>query len=288
MIIVKIIGGLGNQMFQYALGKNLAKKNNMELKLDISDFAGYEWHDYSLKKLNIKENIATEEETVKFKKYKTKSGLLSFFHNKFIADDSIYIQEKSFSFNPNILNIKGQAYLDGNWQSEKYLLGIEDVVREEFTPRSPISSTAKTIGEQMSESSISLHVRRGNYVTDKKVSETLGSCSLDYYQNALLKATEGLSEPEIFAFSDDIDWVKKNIKTEHKITFVSEHKLEDWEELVLMSKCRRHVLSNSTFSWWGAWLDPRKDKVVIAPSIPWFKSPRLANKDIVPSSWIQM
>ncbi|MEK7592230.1 MAG: alpha-1,2-fucosyltransferase [Patescibacteria group bacterium] len=288
MIIVKIIGGLGNQMFQYALGRNLANRNNMELKLDISDFKNYKWHTYGLNKLNIGENIATEKEIAKFKKYKTKSRSFLFFHNKFVADNSIYVHEGTFNFNSKILDIKKSVYLDGYWQSEKYLLGIEDIIREEFTPRSPISPAAKTISEKMGGSSISFHIRRGNYVTDKKVAEALGSCSLDYYQGALLKATMNLNKPEIFAFSDDIGWVKKNIKTKHKITFVSEHKLEDWEEMVLMSKCRRHIISNSTFSWWGAWLDPRKDKMVIAPSMPWFKSQRLANNDIVPSSWIQM
>jgi hypothetical protein len=288
MIITKIIGGLGNQMFQYALGKNLAERNNMELKLDISDFEGYGWHDYSLKSLNTKGSIATKKEVAKLKKYKRKSGLISFFHNKFIADDSIYIKETDFNFNPEILNVKKSVYLDGNWQSAKYLTDIEDTIRKEFTPRSPLSSVAKETGEKMGESSISLHIRRGNYVTNKKVAAVLGSCSLDYYQRAISKAVEGLNNPEIFVFSDDIEWVKENLKTPHKMIFVSGYDLKDWEELALMSMCRRHITSNSTFSWWGAWLNPRKDKVVVTPSIPWFKDPKLANRDIVPSSWIQI
>lgn len=288
MIITKIIGGLGNQMFQYALGKNLAERNNMELKLDISGFEDYEWHIYSLKSLNIEENIATQEEIKKFKKNTKKKSVFSFFKKKSTADDSIYIKETDFHFNPEILNIKKSAYLDGNWQTEKYLDGIEDTIRKEFTSRSSLSSAAKEMGERMGESSISLHIRRGNYVTDEKVAKVLGSCSLDYYQRAVSKAVEGLDTPEIFVFSDDIEWVRENLKTPHKMTFVSGYNLKDWEELALMSKCRRHIISNSSFSWWGAWLNPRKDKVVITPSTPWFKDPKLANDDIVPSTWIQI
>jgi hypothetical protein len=161
-------------------------------------------------------------------------------------------------------------------------------VRKEFTTRETISPVAKEIGDKMSESSISLHIRRGNYVTDKKVAAVLGSCSLDYYHSAISKAVEGLNDPEIFVFSDDIGWVKENLKTPHKMIFVSGYNLKDWEELVLMSMCGRHITSNSTFSWWGAWLDPRKDKVVITPSTPWFKDPKLSNDDIVPPTWIQI
>ena len=120
MVIVKLIGGLGTQMFQYAFGRRLAHINQTKLKLDISGFETYKLHAYSLEHFNIKETFATPKEIAHFKKYQKKKGRIWFLYNQLIANESPYIQERGFPLNQKVLTLKDSAYLDGYWQTEKY------------------------------------------------------------------------------------------------------------------------------------------------------------------------
>ncbi len=287
MIIVKLIGGLGNQLFQYALGRSLAYLNKTELKLDITNFESYEPHSYNLKYFNILENLTTKKEVGRFKKYKKKNGKIWFLYNRFVADKSKYVQEQRFDFDPSILDIKADAYLDGYWQTEKYFKEIEDDLRKELTLKKPLSSYSKSIGDEISKTNaVSLHVRRGNLVTNPIYTAFHGFCSPEYYQNAIELIAKRVSSPHFFIFSDDYEWVVENFKSlQYPFTCIKNGDDKNYEDLILMSMCKHNIIANSSFSWWGAWLNPKKNKIVVAPK-KWSNAPKNNTKDLLPDGWI--
>lgn len=295
MIIVKIIGGLGNQMFQYAVGRNIAIKNNVELMLDISSFNSYKLHSYGLNKFNIVENIASESEIKEFtrgkidmrdsfKKYyqildNTFNCIIPYYKRK-------YVRERDYSFNPNILKIKDNAYLDGYWGSEKYFLENESAIRKEFSLKRESDLNNQNIAKKiLKTNSISVHFRRGDYVTDPKTNAIHGTCSLDYYFKAIEDISKYVSEPHFFIFSNDPAWVKENFSLPYSMDFVTINGPEkNYEDLHLMSLCKHHIIANSTFSWWGAWLGTNKDKRIYTPK-KWYKVDYIDQKDAFPESW---
>lgn len=290
MKIVKLQGGLGNQMFQYAFARGLAAKTGQDVSFDFSGFnpiKGVTPRSFSLDVFDIIVKKASVSDIQLFTKEKY-SARLAMIKRAFGFNVPSYIHEKDHSFNPQIWNHGNDAYFDGYWQSEKYFSHIEREVREAFTAHQPFSQNGKIVAEKIEKigrGSISLHIRRGDYVTNKKAAGALGICEINYYQRALSVATADAENPHIFIFSDDTSWVKENINIPYQSTIVSEYKMSDWEELILMSHCERHIISNSSFSWWGAWLDIKNGMMVIAP-IQWAKDPLINNEDITPPSWI--
>lgn len=289
MIIVKILGGLGNQLFQYALSRSLSLKNNELVKLDTSVFPYYPpLGTYRLHYFNTVANLAKSNEISRFRKYQRKVGKIWFLYNRLIANESIYIQERQFSFDPNILKIKGSLYLDGWWQSEKYFKSIESIIRKEITLKNEPSLYFTQIARQIKNTNaVSLHIRRCDYVTNEKTNQHHGVCSLSYYQEAIKELTKKIYNPHFFVFSDNIIWAKQNLRIAFPITFVSQKNPDiEYEELIMMSLCKHHIISNSSFSWWGAWLCKNKEKIVFAPK-KWFSKP-LDTKDLLPDSWIKL
>ena len=137
-------------------------------------------------------------------------------------------------------------------------------------------------------SSVSVHVRRGDYVNDPKTNAYHGTCSLDYYKKAVEIIRNKVKDPVFFIFSDDAEWVKKNFNIDEQQVLVSEpEKLSLTEELKLMASCRHSVVANSSFSWWGAWLNNNNEKMVIAPQ-KWFADPLIDTSDLIPSAWIRI
>lgn len=289
MIIAKLIGGLGNQMFQYAIGRHLAHINCTELKLDISGFNDYKLHAYGLSHFNIVENFATEKEVTKFQKYKRKPGRKWFLYNRLVANETKYVQEKQFHFDPRILETRKEAYLDGYWQTEKYFKDIKDIIRQDFILKLPLGDKSKKIAENIrSCEAVAIHIRRGDYVTNQQTNEYHGTCGIDYYRKAIEILAEKVSDPHIFIFSDDHEWVKNNVTLKYPATYVSHNKADkNYEDLKLISLCKHQIIANSSFSWWGAWLNPNKEKIVIAPT-KWFQAPKMDTRDIIPDSWIKL
>lgn len=297
MIITKLTGGIGNQMFQYAIGRNLAHLHNTELKLDLSFYNKKRNglpRNYSLNNFNIIENIATNDEIKKLKKHEHKNGRRHFLHNLFFADKSIYLKEKEFNFYKDILKNKKDLYLDGNWASEKYFSAqdesdpngknIEIKIRNDFTLKNKLETNLQDILTKIKDtSSTSLHIRKTDYITTKK--DIYHSCPLSYYYQAIEKIAKNSNNLQIFVFSDDISWCKENLKTDFPTTFVEGNK--DYEDLILMSFCKHNIIANSSFSWWGAWLNKNPDKIVIAPK-KWFNNPEINTEDLIPKSWIQI
>jgi len=270
LIIVKLLGGLGNQLFQYAAGRRLSYKHNAVLKIDNSYFEKDKSRAYNLSAFNVKEEFATSEEI------------------KYLSRNNIII-EKHFHFEPRILSLPDNVYMVGHWQSEKYFKDIEPIIRQELTVRIPQTGKNKEIATKIqSTQSVSLHIRRRDFVYYPQHSKYHGVCSLKYYQRCVSYIAKHVSLAHFFIFSDDIFWAKEHLYLPFPMTFV-EHNDDsaNYEDLRLMSQCKHHIVANSTFSWWGAWLNANMNKIVCVPK-KWFKGwrPNRNTKDLFPQSWI--
>jgi hypothetical protein len=134
-------------------------------------------------------------------------------------------------------------------------------------------------------SSVSLHIRRGDYVSNSVNREIYATCSMDYYHRCAIEMTRRVTDPHFFVFSDDIEWAKDNLDIKHAVTYVDHNSQEEaYKDLCLMSKCKHHIIANSTFSWWGAWLADNKDKIVFAPS-RWYNDSKHGEQDLIPEDW---
>lgn len=298
-IIIRLSGGLGNQMFQYALGRNLAEKNNAALILDISSFetdSSDTKRHFSLDSFNISAKKATiidiQSVGIPNTSNKSLSGKIGrrFFRTiEYFRPlrEKIFVIEPYFAFCPDILEVRSSCYLSGVWQSEKYFKDIEGLIRKEFTLRNkPSIETGNWMEKVSGCNSVSLHIRRGDYVNIPKTNQFHGVCSLEYYDEAMALITQKIANPVFFVFSDDIGWVKENLKTSRSMFYVSDNAVPDYEELIIMSKCKHHIIANSSFSWWGAWLNENPGKIVIAPE-RWFAGDT-DTKDLIPASWIRL
>lgn len=286
MIIIKLSGGLGNQMFQYAFGRAFSVKNSIEFKLDISGYPKQTLRQYKLNNFNIIENLATEED---LKKIKNPYGILS--KIKRVIWDQKILRQFHVGYEPELFKKQDETYFDGFFQNERYFIDIQEIIRKEFTLKYPMGESAKKSLEliQQSPTPISFHVRRGDYVLDEKTKKYHGGCSEEYYANALKLIKEGVENNiSVFVFSDDIEWVKKNIKINARTFYVSNDTIQDFEEIMLMSKCHHHIIANSSFSWWGAWLNNRSDKKVIAPKVWLARSKDKEHNNVVPNHWIRI
>lgn len=290
MIITKLSGGLGNQMFQYAVGQAIAKKNKAILKMDLSGYdnqTGVTQRKYELYLFNIPENFTTADDNKKIKGREPNNlfkKILNKLHVKYNSPN--YIKEKHFNFDPKILKLKDNIYLDGYWQTEKYFKDIEDIIRSEFTLKTEYSGlNPELIAKINNYNSVSMHIRRGDYVSSQSTNKFHGICSLDYYKKAIDLIAKKFPNPTIFIFSDDLKWCEENIKIKFPIIFVQGNK--NYEDLIMMSKCNHNIIANSSFSWWGAWLNNNPNKMVIAPQ-KWFNNPNINYSDIIPSTWIKI
>jgi hypothetical protein len=288
MIYIRLIGGLGNQMFQYALGRRLALINNTEFKLDISGLVnvspngGFTARNYDLNNFNIQELIAASDEIKHFKKPGGRfSKIIKYIRPVYQRP---YIVEEKFSFNPQILKIKQDVYIDGYWQSEKYFMDVKEVIQNDFTLKGELGKQATDIAKQITSSSqsVSLHIRRGDYVTS--YSSFYHILNVDYYKKALEYIEKRSGRVQVFVFSDDIKWARQNLQIGSDTVFVEPNK--NFEDLHLMSLCSHNIMANSSFSWWGAWLNRNKNKIVIAPE-KWFIKP-IDTKDLIPASYIKL
>lgn len=181
---------------------------------------------------------------------------------------------------------RNDYYLEGFWQSERFFIDSADKVREEFTLREPLRGHNAELAARMAEvPSVSLHVRRGDYFAKAKFRRSFGVPLTDYYHRAMIFQAERIASPHFFVFSDDHDWVRANLHFDHPATFIQGNAAEkSYLDLVLMSRCKNHIIANSSFSWWGAWLDPNPEKVVTAPT-PWFLKKWMITPGIVPEQW---
>jgi Glycosyl transferase family 11 len=287
MIVVRLIGGLGNQMFQYAVGRALALRHHTLLKLDVSAFAEYRTHQYALDRLRIVATHAAEEEVRMF----SRRGRLErlFARPGWRSGGLNYIKEQSFAFDPSVVRASPPLYLDGYWQSEKYFSAAREVLLSEFKPKNPFNSENLAVcGCMEASESVSVHVRRGDYVSDANASAVHGTCGADYYYRAADHLAKHVGDIRLFVFSDDISWARQNLEFSFPTEFVDVNGRETAEwDMHLMAACRHHIIANSSFSWWAAWLNPRRDKQVVAPA-RWFRDWRIDTSDLLPESWVRL
>jgi hypothetical protein len=288
MVITKLFGGIGNQMFQYAFGRTLALKNNCALKLNLSFFENSDSRAFSLPHFSTVLDSATPSEIEQI--IQKRSSKLNELTRKVLKSRPYVIYEKTLEFDPQNLETQKDVYVDGYWQSEKYFIRSSNQIREDFKIRTaPSAENAAMLRQIKSTTAISLHVRRGDFL-DNDLNKIHGTCSIDYYQRAEDLLFKQVTNPIFFIFSDDINWVRENIKLQHDpvVVDINDEKTA-YEDLRLMSACRHHVVANSSFSWWGAWLNPHPGKIVIAPK-KWFNDPELnrQSQTIVPESWIRL
>lgn len=290
MIIVKITGGLGNQLFQYAAGKRLASVHNTELRLDTMGFETYKLHDYSLNHFKISAIEASKAEIEKIG-LSSQKGLLTKLRKRLGYGPSKqggikHIKDDESSFNPSILNLPDDVYLDGYWQSEKYFKDKEGLIREEYVLKAPLSKESEDISKEiLGSDAVAIHIRRTDYVTNQKNQSVYENLDLDYYHRALGELAKKASQPRLFIFSDDIEWVREHFKPGFDITYMDFNGVErNYEDLYLMSLCKHHIIANSSFSWWGAWLSQSQDKLVFAPK-RWYKDRPMDIDNRYPRNW---
>jgi hypothetical protein len=292
MIISQIIGGLGNQMFQYAAGRALALEGGQLFLQDISGFEGYELHQgFELERVfNIPAQIATQAQVDRIlawqslplvQKILVRSGMAVFRRRGFVV-------EPHFHYWPGLKNVPQDSYLHGYWQSEKYFSKAASVIRTDFTFTSPLSGQNAELAAQIGQvNAVSLHVRRGDYVKNPKTTAMHGLCSLDYYRTAVQYIADRVEQPCFFVFSDDISWVKDHLKINFPCRYVAHNQgVESYNDMHLMSLCKHYVIANSSFSWWGAWLNRSEDKIVVVPQ-RWFANGNNV-KDLFPLGWVKL
>ncbi len=291
MIVVKLIGGLGNQMFQYAAGKALALRHHTEVKVDTieleSDPEGkFTKRHFELGIFEAKITVASKEEINAFSnlgKNKFKRELqrrFPFLFNRMMAVESGTPYHTEFTKYPK------HTYLSGFWQSELYFKDVAQDIKKDFTFGAKIVDRNKELLAKISGvNSVSVHVRRGDYVSNANAHQFHGLCSLDYYNQAISLLSNKQDAIELFVFSDDIAWCKENLKYDFPVNFVETN--DAHSDMYLMSLCKHNIIANSSFSWWGAWLNNNSQKIVVAPK-QWIADPSVNTKDIIPQSWIKL
>lgn len=288
MIIIEIIGGLGNQMFQYAYAKSLQQKG-YQVKIDISAFINYKLHGgYQLDKYQIDLPKASATE---LKKYAKAKGLTKLANYLLPKKHTHHIYASNFSFDEALLEPEDGTYIHGYFQSPRYFSSIKNIIAGQFTLKHTLSPYAIEIANQIAHSSIavSLHVRRGDYITDNNAAKVHGTCDIRYYQKAVQKITETSKNSTIFVFSDDILWAKQHLDTDNTYFIESIDNRPPHEDMYLMSQCHHNIIANSSYSWWGAWLNPNPNKKVIAPK-QWFLDQQLQehSSNLIPACWLRI
>ena len=294
MIKVKIQAGLGNQMFQYALARAIKERIGKEIVLDLSFYSlggvakGDTPRGYGMNKFNIDTDIkldysSTPKNKSIFEKIKRR-----------------FLNESAFVFYKKYLNPIDNSYLIGYWQSEKYFKDIENIIKKEFTLIDKIENRDKDNLSKIilnrinnSKNSISIGIRRGDYVSDKKMRAHHGLISIEYFIQSIYTIMDRLkvkeNELNIFLSSDNITWCKENFKELElkgfNIFYIPEN-IEPSDHIYIISKCEHNIISNSSFFWWGAWLNENREKIVVAPK-HWMRA-KIDTKDICPTSWIRL
>jgi hypothetical protein len=292
MIISSIIGGLGNQMFQYAIGRAVSLKYGTSLRLDASGYGKYKLHQgFEIQKIfNCKIETANEIEVNSLLGWRSAPFVRKLLLNQGLAwlRNSSYVIEPHFQYWSEIDNVPKDCYLVGYWQSEKYFSEAQDYIREDFSFKLPMQNKNAEIALKiLRNNSVSLHVRRGDYANNNLTNAVHGLCTLDYYRQSIEYISRRVEQPIFFIFSDDIEWVKNNLKIAQLCHYVDWNQgSESYNDMRLMSMCKHHIIANSSFSWWGAWLNPIRDKIVVGPK-NWFAN-QTDTSNLLPKSWVKL
>ncbi len=293
MITTILQGGLGNQMFQYAAGFNLAKKSGSDLLLDtvfLDDRLPRKQvtrYVYSLDAFGIKKRPT----------FLSRCASALPIPGLWLYADIIQmklrhkLRSQKMITEGNWTNKSlNKATLFGYFQGERYFTDSIEDIRSVFDFKNKMEGEAAVFAKEIQESdAVSLHVRRGDYVNFKNNEKLFGKTNTLYYEEAVDYITERVKNPIFFVFSNDIEWCRQNIKLKFPVTYITPSSAgpKDLFHMQLMSLCKHNIITNSTFSWWGAWLNKNKGKIVIAPK-QWFQNSPKDFKDPVPSLWVRL
>jgi hypothetical protein len=297
MIIVRLSGGMGNQMFQYALGQTLALKHGVELKLDAelllnrvrwpgNQSKSVPFRNYDLEIFNVSAELAHRSEIPALHRlYLTGVSKLALdrLRCRLIPNPG---REKSFAFDPAILKLGRQAYLEGYWQSPKYFDEIADRIRGDFALKHAMSDKALKLQAGIcSGNSVCINVRRTDFVE----SSVHGTFGMKFYEQGIRVIAEKAKIDWIYIFSDDVRWCEEHLAFDYRSTVVGHEfagpKFGDY--LYLMASCRHFVIPNSSFAWWAAWLNTDPQKIVVAPQ-RWFLNEGINTDDLCPKGWFRI
>jgi hypothetical protein len=295
MIIVRLRGGLGNQLFQFAAAHSLAVSRSADLKLDLYTYTKHPFRKFELRHFNISAPEASRDEVHRF----TGSNIFARYFNKksnYINCPKVFAQPH-YHFYEDFFSLPVPIYLSGYWQSEKYFTSIATPLRKMITPSQPLDpKNTDLVAEVRSSDSVAVHIRR----TDYNASSFFRPMDLDYYRRAFEAIQAKIGNPRYYIFSDDIEWSKQQLAGLQNASFVNHNTGDNsFKDLLLMSACRNQVIANSTFSWWAAWLNDSPDKTVVAPQT-WFHQTYLDKKepvypcryyntrDLIPQGWTRL
>ncbi len=281
MIVVILQGGLGNQMFQYAAGRQLAKLRNTKLMLDLSWYEKAKQDDgvgkrvYELAPMAIEENI-----------YKLTLANRAIF--KATRRTPYNDESQPYIFHKEVLKLPKNSRLFGYFQNGRYFKDIRELLLKEFTLKKPATGKNKELLAAITknDNTVSAHIRRGDYATSAVHGTFHGLKGPEYYKKAAELIKKTVAKPTFYVFSDDPEWCKKNIKLGGPTTYV-DHNKYGGEDMRLMRACRHNIVANSSFSWWGAWLNENPDKVIIAPK-QWINDTKVDSSDTVPKDWLRL
>lgn len=292
MNIVKVKGGLGNQMFQYAFGMMLQFTKGKTTRFDLYEYTtalnkqGYTLRPYELAAFNT--NIPVAER--KYIDKKLRPGRLRKLIQKATGTSLRHYYAPVIGYDVAALNLPGDAYFSGYFQSYKYYAGYEEQIRQlfEFNSAAIDSQNLQLTNEMTRCNSVSVHIRRGDYVNDAAIQAAHETCTVDYYITCIEHMRRYIESPVFYFFSDDMEWVKQTFGSIKEQSYFMQHNTgsESWKDMYLMSKCKHHIIANSSFSWWGAWLNSSPNKHVLAPN-KWFNDEE-SNRiiaDLIPAEW---
>ncbi len=290
MIVVRLKGGLGNQMFQYALGRALQHRRGDELRLDVTYLLGdsvFKWdvpRTYDLDVFRIQPGFSYIPRLLR-------RASRTFDEAVAVPKTQTFVAESEFGFHPEILDLTAPSlYLDGYWQSESYFAGIQDQIRDAFQFRMPLSPAGRAMAQSIAGvNSVCVDVRLGDYVAVESSRNVLGFVGEDYYRRGIEWIKANVPDPRLFLSSDDVPWCRRHLKFDLPTTWLDQD-YAGWkfgEKLQLMTMCKHFLISNSTFAWWAAWLAGHDRKLVACPR-RWFRTQSISTKDLIPPSWVTL
>lgn len=291
MVTILLSGGLGNQMFQYAAAKSLAKRLDSALTIDTYSLTKKTKATVRFYELDVFNITVPIKSTIKGKLF-IKARPFIQKHRSFFQHFGMLTDTYALQYEPVIEEMDGNVIMSGYFQSELYFKNIKSDIQEDFSFKKSLSGKNLELSEQITNcESVAIHVRRGDYITDMNASKNFVTCGKEYYQRAIDHITHNVQNPKFYIFSEDMDWIKENLdfKVFPAIFIDWNRGKESHLDMQLMSLCKHNIIANSSFSWWAAWLNQNAEKIVIAPE-KWFQD-AFKNKfleSFYPQGWIKM
>lgn len=293
-VLVELSGGLGNQMFQYAAGHALARRLGRPCEVDDTCYTGRNPVKYQLDKFSGQPRVASVRD-LPLRSVLRRWGVSGRvaerapFYSSGLKRIRAFREGSPFAFDSRYLDIQGDVYLMGYFQSEKYFADCAGEIRGMFAfKNAPNRKNSEIAALMRSSDSVSVHIRRGDYVSNAYTNQYHGTCPLSYYADAFELLKGRLKDPFFFVFSDDPEWCRSHIHPPGRALYIDHNRGDDSpEDMRLMSLCGHHVIANSSFSWWGAWLNPDPKKTVLAPK-QWLETKKIQVVDLIPDNWTRL